>query len=132
MIKDYSVIKVLIVDGMPTMRRIIKNILKSLGFLEIDEANDGLDAMKKLTKYSYHLVITDWNMPLMNGCQLIKNIRKNSITSKIPVIIITAEAKKEQIITAAKAGVNGYIVKPFTGATLKHKIDKIFTRTEGC
>ena len=120
--------KVLVVDDFSTMRRIVKNLLRDLGFTNIQEADDGSTALPTLQGGDFDFVVTDWNMPGMQGIDLLKAIRADSSLSHIPVLLITAEAKKEQIIMAAQAGVNGYIVKPFTAGTLKTKIDKIFER----
>jgi len=120
--------KVLVVDDFSTMRRIVKNLLRDLGFTNIQEADDGSTALPMLQNGNFDFVVTDWNMPGMQGIDLLKAIRADSSLAHIPVLLITAEAKKEQIIMAAQAGVNGYIVKPFTAGTLKTKIDKIFER----
>jgi two-component system chemotaxis response regulator CheY len=120
--------KVLVVDDFSTMRRIVKNLLRDLGFTNIQEADDGSTALPMLQGGDFDFVVTDWNMPGMQGIDLLKAIRADSSLSHIPVLLITAEAKKEQIVMAAQAGVNGYIVKPFTAGTLKTKIDKIFER----
>jgi two-component system chemotaxis response regulator CheY len=120
--------KVLVVDDFSTMRRIVKNLLRDLGFTNIQEADDGSTALPMLQSGDFDFVVTDWNMPGMQGIDLLKAIRADSSLSHIPVLLITAEAKKQQIIMAAQAGVNGYIVKPFTAGTLKTKIDKIFER----
>jgi two-component system chemotaxis response regulator CheY len=120
--------KVLVVDDFSTMRRIIKNLLRDLGFTNISEADDGLSALPMLKTGNFEFVVTDWNMPGMQGIDLLKAIRADDKLSHLPVLMVTAEAKKEQIIMAAQAGVNGYIVKPFTAATLKAKLDKIFAR----
>jgi two-component system chemotaxis response regulator CheY len=120
--------KVLVVDDFSTMRRIVKNLLRDLGFTNIQEADDGSTALPMLKEGSFDFVVTDWNMPGMQGIDLLKAIRADANLSHIPVLLITAEAKKEQIVMAAQAGVNGYIVKPFTAATLKGKLDKIFER----
>ena len=120
--------KVLVVDDFSTMRRIIKNLLRDLGFTNISEADDGNTALPMLKDGNFEFVVTDWNMPGMQGIDLLKAIRADSNLSHIPVLMVTAEAKKEQIIMAAQAGVNGYIVKPFTAATLNTKLDKIFER----
>jgi len=120
--------KVLVVDDFSTMRRIIKNLLRDLGFTNISEADDGNTALPMLKDGNFDFVVTDWNMPGMQGIDLLKAIRADSNLSHIPVLMVTAEAKKEQIIMAAQAGVNGYIVKPFTAATLNTKLDKIFER----
>ncbi len=120
--------KVLVVDDFSTMRRIVKNLLRDLGFTNIQEADDGNTALPMLQGGNFDFVVTDWNMPGMQGIDLLKAIRADASLSHIPVLLITAEAKKEQIVMAAQAGVNGYIVKPFTAATLKTKIEKIFER----
>ena len=120
--------KVLVVDDFSTMRRIVKNLLRDLGFTNIQEADDGSTALPMLQSGDFDFVVTDWNMPGMQGIDLLKAIRADASLAHIPVLLITAEAKKEQIVMAAQAGVNGYIVKPFTAATLKTKLDKIFER----
>ncbi|WP_299686164.1 chemotaxis response regulator CheY [uncultured Vibrio sp.] len=120
--------KILIVDDFSTMRRIVKNLLRDLGFNNTQEADDGLTALPMLKKGEFDFVVTDWNMPGMQGIDLLKHIRANAELKHLPVLMITAEAKREQIIEAAQSGVNGYIVKPFTAATLKEKLDKIFER----
>lgn len=123
--------KILIVDDFSTMRRIIKNLLRDLGFTNTVEADDGLTAMPILQAGGIDFLITDWNMPGMQGIDLLKKVRADDKLKTMPVLMVTAEQKREQIIEAAQAGVNGYIVKPFTAATLKEKIDKIFERIEG-
>jgi two-component system chemotaxis response regulator CheY len=120
--------KVLVVDDFSTMRRIIKNLLRDLGFTNISEADDGSTALPMLKDGSFDFVVTDWNMPGMQGIDLLRAIRADAKLSHIPVLMVTAEAKKEQIVMAAQAGVNGYIVKPFTAGTLNTKLDKIFER----
>jgi len=120
--------KVLVVDDFSTMRRIIKNLLRDIGFTNIQEADDGSTALPMLQSSEFDFVVTDWNMPGMQGIDLLRAIRADASLSHIPVLMVTAEAKKEQIVMAAQAGVNGYIVKPFTAATLKTKLDKIFER----
>ena len=120
--------KILVVDDFSTMRRIIKNLLKDLGFTNIQEADDGTTALPMLQQGDFDFVVTDWNMPGMQGIDLLRAIRADSKLKSTPVLMVTAEAKKEQIIAAAQAGVNGYVVKPFTAATLKEKLDKIFER----
>lgn len=122
--------KILVVDDFSTMRRIIKNLLRDLGFNNVEEADDGANALPKLKAGGYDFLITDWNMPGMQGIDLLKAIRSDSELQKLPVLLVTAEAKREQIVEAASAGVNGYVVKPFTAGTLKEKIDKIFERIE--
>tara|TARA_Y100001960_G_C14190294_1_gene594656 strand:- start:210 stop:605 length:396 start_codon:yes stop_codon:yes gene_type:complete len=120
--------KILVVDDFSTMRRIIKNLLKDLGFSNIQEADDGSTALPMLQQGDFDFVVTDWNMPGMQGIDLLRNIRADEKLKHLPVLMVTAEAKKEQIVAAAQAGVNGYVVKPFTAATLKEKLDKIFER----
>ncbi len=120
--------KILVVDDFSTMRRIIKNLLKDLGFSNIQEADDGNTALPMLQQGDFDFVVTDWNMPGMQGIDLLRAIRADDKLKHLPVLMVTAEAKKEQIVAAAQAGVNGYVVKPFTAATLKEKLDKIFER----
>lgn len=122
--------KVLIVDDFATMRRIVKNLMKDLGFTNMTEADDGLTALPKLKNGNFDFLVTDWNMPGMQGIDLLKEVRKDPDLASLPVLMVTAESKREQIIEAAQAGVNGYIVKPFTAQTLKEKIDKIFERID--
>lgn len=121
-------IKILVVDDFPTMRRIIKNLLKDLGFENVDEAEDGAQGLEKLRGGSFDFVVSDWNMPNMDGLTMLQNIRADANLSKLPVLMVTAEAKKENIIAAAQAGANGYVVKPFTAATLEEKLNKIFEK----
>lgn len=118
-------IKVLVVDDFPTMRRIVKNLLKQLGFENIDEAENGEDALRKLKGGDYGLVVSDWNMPVMEGIELLKHIRNDPNLKDIPFLMVTAEAEKEKVIEAIKAGVDNYVVKPFTGEVLKEKLEKI-------
>ncbi|TPV61909.1 chemotaxis protein CheY [Aestuariibacter sp. GS-14] len=120
--------KILVVDDFSTMRRIIKNLLKDLGFSNIQEADDGSTALPMLIQGDFDFVVTDWNMPGMQGIDLLRAIRADDKLKHLPVLMVTAEAKKEQIVAAAQAGVNGYVVKPFTAATLKEKLEKIFER----
>ena len=121
--------KFLVVDDFSTMRRIVRNLLKELGFTNVDEAEDGQIALQKLNSLPFDFVVTDWNMPNMDGLTLLQNIRANPTLKHLPVLMITAEAKKENIIAAAQAGASGYIVKPFTAATLSEKLEKIFEKT---
>ena len=123
--------KILIVDDFSTMRRIIKNLLRDLGFNNTHEADDGNTALPMLKNGDFEFVVTDWNMPGMQGIDLLKAIRADDKLSHLPVLMVTAEAKREQIIEAAQAGVNGYVVKPFTALALKEKIEKIFERIHG-
>ncbi len=123
--------KILIVDDFSTMRRIIKNLLRDLGFNDTTEADDGQTALPLLKSGKFDFLVTDWNMPGMDGLTLLKTVRADENLKDMPVLMVTAEAKREQIVVAAQAGVNGYIVKPFTAVTLKEKIEKIFERLEG-
>jgi two-component system chemotaxis response regulator CheY len=127
---DPSKIKFLIVDDFSTMRRIVRNLLKELGYTTADEAEDGAVALQKLESGGFDFVITDWNMPNMDGLQLLQSVRANAALKHLPVLMITAEAKKENIIAAAQAGASGYIVKPFTAATLNEKLGKIFEKLQ--
>ncbi|CAI8931669.1 chemotaxis response regulator CheY [Methylocaldum szegediense] len=122
--------KILVVDDFSTMRRIIKNLLRELGFNNIFEADDGQSALPKLQSGEIDFLITDWNMPGMTGIDLLRAVRSNPSISQLPVLMVTAEAKRDQIVEAAQAGVNGYVIKPFTAATLQEKIEKIFERLE--
>ncbi len=121
-------LKILIVDDFSTMRRIIKNLLRDLGFNNTVEADDGMTALPVLQSGGIDFLVTDWNMPGMSGLELLQKVRADPTLAKLPVLMVTAEAKREQIIMAAQAGVNGYVVKPFTAAVLKEKIEKIFER----
>ncbi|RPE03062.1 chemotaxis protein CheY [Candidatus Pantoea deserta] len=118
----------LVVDDFNTMRRIVRNLLKELGFNNVEEAEDGVDALGKLKAGGFDFVISDWNMPNMDGLQLLQTIRADAALGKLPVLMVTAEAKKENIIAAAQAGASGYVVKPFTAATLEEKLGKIFEK----
>jgi len=120
--------KFLVVDDFSTMRRIVRNLLKELGYTNVDEAEDGAVALQKLQGGGFDFVVTDWNMPNMTGIELLQAIRANATLKPLPVLMITAEAKKENIILAAQAGASGYIVKPFTAATLSEKLGKIFEK----
>src|SRR5690606_13418227 len=121
-------IKILVVDDFPTMRRIVRNLLKELGFENVDEAEDGQMALDKLRSSNFDLVVSDWNMPTLDGLSMLKEIRADAALAKMPVLMVTAEAKKENIIAAAQAGASGYVVKPFTAATLEEKLRKIFEK----
>ena len=123
--------KILVVDDFSTMRRIVKNLLGDLGFKNIEEADDGNTALPKLQSGNFDFLVTDWNMPGMTGIDLLKAVRADPNLSSLPVLMVTAESKREQIIEAAQAGVNGYVVKPFTAGTLEEKINKIFERVNG-
>ncbi len=122
--------KILIVDDFSTMRRIIKNLLRNLGFNNTREADDGNTALPMLKNGDIDFLVTDWNMPGMTGIDLLKAVRADEKLAALPVLMVTAESNREQIIEAAQAGVNGYIVKPFAAVTLKEKIDKIFENVE--
>lgn len=118
----------LVVDDFSTMRRIVKNILKQLGYENIEEAEDGAQAYSKLQTGDFDFVVSDWNMPNMDGLELLKKVRSDERLKTIPVLMVTAEAEKEKVITAIQAGVNNYIVKPFTAEVLKEKMDRIFEK----
>ncbi len=120
--------KILIVDDFSTMRRIIKNLLRDLGFTNTHEADDGMTALPMLKTGDFDFLVTDWNMPGMSGIDLLKAVRADEKLAALPTLMVTAEAKRDQIIEAAQAGVSGYVVKPFTAQVLKEKIDKIFER----
>lgn len=122
--------KLLVVDDFSTMRRIVKNLLKQIGYVNIEEAEDGVQAFSKLKAGSIDFIISDWNMPNMDGLELLKNVRNDPQLKDIPVLMVTAEAEKEKVVAAIQAGVNNYIVKPFTGEVLKEKIDKILEKLE--
>ena len=121
--------KFLVVDDFSTMRRIVKNLLNDLGYPNVTEADDGKTALPMLQAGGFDFLISDWNMPGMSGLDLIKAVRSDAKLAKLPVLMLTAEAKREQIIEAAQAGVNGYVIKPFTAETLKEKLDKILGAT---
>jgi two-component system chemotaxis response regulator CheY len=123
--------KFLIVDDFSTMRRIVRNLLKEVGYTNADEAEDGQTALTKLRASKFDFVVSDINMPNMNGFDLLKAIRADGELGRLPVLMVTAEAKKEDIITAAQAGASGYIVKPFTRATLEEKVGKIMQKLKG-
>ena len=118
----------LVVDDFPTMRRIVRSLLKELGFTNVEEAEDGQDALNKLRAGNFEFVVSDWNMPNLDGLEMLKEIRQDNALKDLPVLMVTAEAKKENIIAAAQAGANGYVVKPFTAATLEEKMNKIFEK----
>jgi|TARA_R110000851_G_scaffold165169_2_gene309987 two-component system chemotaxis response regulator CheY len=124
-------IKILVVDDFPTMRRIIRNLLKDLGFENVDEAEDGQMGLDKVRDNNFDLIVSDWNMPNMDGLSMLQAIRADEKLAHTPVLMVTAEAKKENIVAAAKAGANGYVVKPFTAAVLEEKINKIFDKQGG-
>ncbi len=118
--------KILVVDDMSTMRRIVKNILKQLGFNNLEEAENGQEALTKLKADTYGFVVSDWNMPVMMGIDMLRAIRADEKLKKIPVLMVTAEAQKENLMEAVQAGVSNYVVKPFTAETMQEKINKIF------
>lgn len=121
-------LRFLVVDDFATMRRIVRNLLQDLGYQHIEEAEDGQDALNKLRAGEFDFVVSDWNMPNIDGLELLKTLRQDPVMAKMPVLMVTAEAKRENIIAAAQAGANGYIVKPFTAATLEEKLSKIFEK----
>lgn len=123
--------KILIVDDFSTMRRIIKNLLRDLGFTNTEEADDGSTALPMLQSGNFDFLVTDWNMPQMSGIELLRAVRADDRLKHLPVLMVTAEAKRDQIIEAAQAGVNGYVVKPFTAHALQDKIERIFERVNG-
>ena len=123
--------KILIVDDFSTMRRIVRNLLKEIGYSNADEAEDGAAALIKLKSGSFDFVVSDINMPNMNGFELLSQIKADASIKHLPVLMVTAEAKKEDIVTAAQAGAAGYIVKPFTKATLEEKVNKIIEKMKG-
>ncbi|WP_455692697.1 chemotaxis response regulator CheY [Acidithiobacillus thiooxidans] len=126
-----TAIKYLVVDDFATMRRVVRSQLRELGIQNIDEAEDGQDALGKLQNGDFGFIVTDWNMPNMQGIDLLRAIRSDTRLKHLPVLMVTAENKRENILEAAQAGVNGYIVKPFTADVLKEKLEAIFKRLEG-
>jgi len=126
---DYKM-KILVVDDFATMRRILKNILKQIGFENIEEAEDGEQAYTKLKSGSFKFVVSDWNMPNLDGLGLLKKVRSDPDLKNLPVLMVTAEAEKEKVLEAIKAGVSNYVVKPFTAEVLKEKMDKILAKME--
>lgn len=120
--------KILVVDDFSTMRRIVRNLLKQNGFENIDEAEDGEQALAKLKNGNFQFVVSDWNMPNMTGIELLKSVRSDPALKAMPFLMVTAEADKEKVVEAIKAGVNNYIIKPFTAEILKEKMDKIFEK----
>ncbi|MFT4099692.1 MAG: chemotaxis response regulator CheY [Burkholderiaceae bacterium] len=123
-----SDLRFLVVDDFSTMRRIVRNLLKEIGYTNVEEAEDGVDALSKLRGGNFDFVVSDINMPNMNGFDLLRSIRADGALKSLPVLMVTAEAKKEDIITAAQSGASGYIVKPFTRATLEDKLGKIIEK----
>ncbi len=122
---DRSTLKFLVVDDFSTMRRIVRNLLKEIGYGNAEEAEDGVIALNMLRASKFDFVVSDINMPNMNGFELLKNIKADDALKDVPVLMVTAEAKKEDIVQAAQGGAAGYIVKPFTKATLEEKVQKI-------
>ncbi|CAL8477456.1 MULTISPECIES: chemotaxis response regulator CheY [Caballeronia] len=120
--------KILVVDDFSTMRRIVRNLLKESGYVNIDEAEDGAAALARLRTGRYDFVISDWNMPVLDGLSMLQEIRADASLSRLPVLMVTAEAKRENVIAAAQAGANGYVVKPFTAATLEEKMTSILEK----
>ncbi len=118
--------KILVVDDMVTMRKIVKNILKQLGFAHIDEAENGQEALQKLRSDTFGFVVSDWNMPVMTGIDLLRAIRADEKLKATPVLMVTAEAQQSNLIEAVQAGVSNYIVKPFTAETMQEKLGKLF------
>ena len=120
--------KILVVDDFPTMRRIVRTLLKELGFANVEEAEDGAAGLARLRSGGFEFVISDWNMPNLDGLEMLKQIRADAAIAHLPVLMVTAESKKENIIAAAQAGASGYVVKPFTAATLDEKLSKILEK----
>ncbi|MEW6184284.1 MAG: chemotaxis response regulator CheY [Thermodesulfobacteriota bacterium] len=120
--------KILVVDDFTTMRRIVRNLLKQLGYENIEEAEDGQEAFSKLKNDKFHFIISDWNMPHMTGIELLQQVRADLELKTLPFLMVTAESEKEKVIEAIKSGVNNYIIKPFTAEILKEKMDKIFEK----
>lgn len=123
-----TTMKVLVVDDFSTMRRIVKNLLRQIGFNEIDEAEDGRQAIDKLKAGNFDFIISDWNMPNLDGMGLLKKVREDEKLNHLPILMVTAEAEKERVVAAIQAGVNNYIVKPFTAEVLREKLEKIFVK----
>jgi two-component system chemotaxis response regulator CheY len=121
-------IKILVVDDFSTMRRIVKNVLKQLGFENLEEAEDGVQALAKLKTGGYGFVVSDWNMPNMDGLEFLKSVRADAMLKDTPILMVTAEAEKDKVVTAIQAGVNSYVVKPFTAEIFKEKMDRIFEK----
>ena len=119
---------ILVVDDFPTMRRIVRSLLKELGFTNVEEAEDGQEALGKLKGGDFEFVVSDWNMPNLDGLEMLKQIRADEAMKALPVLMVTAEAKKENIVAAAQAGASGYVVKPFSAATLEEKLERIFDK----
>lgn len=122
--------KILIVDDMVTMRRIVKNVLKQLGFSNIDEAENGQDGLQKLKSSKYDFVVSDWNMPVMTGIDMLRAIRADEQLKAIPVLMVTAEAQQKNLVEAVQAGVSNYIVKPFTAETMQENSQRYSSSVE--
>jgi two-component system, chemotaxis family, chemotaxis protein CheY len=120
--------KILVVDDFSTMRRIVKNVLKQLGFDNVEEAEDGAQALSKLKTGGFGFVVSDWNMPNMDGLEFLKSVRADAMLKDTPILMVTAEAEKDKVVTAIQAGVNSYVVKPFTAEIFKEKMDRIFEK----
>ena len=118
----------LVVDDFSTMRRIVRNLLKELGYNNVEEAEDGAEALEKLNTGKFQFVVSDWNMPNLDGLEMLKRIRASDTLKHLPVLMVTAEAKKENIVAAAQAGASGYVVKRFSAATLEEKLERIFDK----
>jgi two-component system chemotaxis response regulator CheY len=125
---DRTSLKFLVVDDFSTMRRIVRNLLKELGFTNVEEAEDGAAALSKLRQGGFEVVVSDWNMPNMDGLSLLQTMRADAALKSLPFLMITADAKKENIAAAVQAGASSCIAKPFTAATLQDKLDKIFEK----
>jgi two-component system chemotaxis response regulator CheY len=123
-------ITVLVVDDMSTMRRILKNVLKQIGFSNLVEAENGQDALNKLKVGDIGLIVSDWNMPVMQGIELLRTVRADAELKHLPFLMVTAEGQKENIIEAVQAGVSNYVVKPFTAEALQGKLEKIFAQPQ--
>jgi two-component system, chemotaxis family, chemotaxis protein CheY len=124
---DYKM-KIMVVDDFSTMRRIVKNVLKQLGYENIEEAEDGAQAFAKLKAGGFSFMVSDWNMPNMDGLELLKTVRKDPDLKSLPILMVTAEAEKDKVVTAIQAGVNNYVVKPFTAEVFKEKMDRVFEK----
>lgn len=122
--------KVLVVDDMSTMRRIIKNVFRQIGFTDVVEAENGQEALTKLRAGGFRLVVSDWNMPVMSGIELLRAIRADQELKALPFLMVTAETQKENLILAIQAGVSNYVVKPFTAEVLQSKLEKIFAQAQ--
>lgn len=125
---DFSKQSVLVVDDFATMRRIVANLLRDAGFEHLSEAEDGAEALRKLESGRFQFVVSDWNMPNMSGLELLKSVRNSEHLKHLPFLLVTAEARRENIVEAAHAGADGYIVKPFTSVTLREKVEAIYSR----